>query len=311
MSEPQNLIHWHNMYLRLIQAAVVVGLVQVSSVSAQQPFDWQQFVPQAGGPQQSQFLPRFFGELSKEEMEKLEAVEVTPADERSYGRGVVRKLEQSLQVRQIRLSRKGEDIDYLEKLVTLARSKMEHGERYEQIQLAIIDYAVEDAYSIPGGHLYFTRGLLDNIESEAALMAVICHELSHLDRGHQLLGLRQLKQNRQSRRFFDQLTSAALQFRPHPEFEKQADEDAVKRMLELNYDPREFAHLMDRWEQRQSTQAPWVDFVPSAFKSHPDAGLRVQHILELFAKYEGDRNKLLIGRENLKQRVPCAERLFP
>ena len=38
----------------------------------------------------------------------------------------------------------------------------------------------------PGGTLIFFRGILDFAGSEAALVGVIGHELSHLDHGHQL-----------------------------------------------------------------------------------------------------------------------------
>ena len=61
--------------------------------------------------------------------------------------------------------------------------------------MAIIPLDAADAFSVPGGDLLFSQGLLETAGNEAALMGVVCHELAHLDRGHQLLELRRAKLN--------------------------------------------------------------------------------------------------------------------
>jgi predicted Zn-dependent protease len=53
---------------------------------------------------------------------------------------------------------------------------------------AVIDSAGVNAFSVPGGHVYLTRGMLLYLNSEAELAAVIGHEIGHVTAHH---GLRQ------------------------------------------------------------------------------------------------------------------------
>ena len=69
---------------------------------------------------------------------------------------------------------------------------MNHARRYRQVQVYVADSSEVDAQSIPGGCLVFHRGLLDVAESEAARVGIIGHELSHLDRRHQLKPIQQM-----------------------------------------------------------------------------------------------------------------------
>ena len=287
---------------------LIASLFMTCKIHAQ-PFDWTQFVPKSRDFEN--FVPSFFSELSSEEQEQLEKVAITIAEERRFGKQVLQKAKKKLASQRIRITRKGRDVSYLNKLVTLACNEMKNKQRYAQIGIGVIEFEGEDAYSIPGGDLLFTRGLLNNCESEAALVGVICHELAHLDRGHQLYGLRKAKLANQSNNFYDQLTGTASSFVPfHPEFEKQADRDAVEDMLALKYDPREFAHLLERWERKQNRETPWMEFIPARLRTHPDAGIRVKDVLAEFAQFQGEERKLQIGRENLKHRIPCHERQF-
>ena len=48
----------------------------------------------------------------------------------------------------------------------------------------VIDSPVVNAFALPGGYIYVTRGILAYVGSEAALMGVIGHEIGHVTARH-------------------------------------------------------------------------------------------------------------------------------
>lgn len=51
---------------------------------------------------------------------------------------------------------------------------------YKKIHIIIIDNSDLNAFAAPGGRVVITKGLLDNIDQEPALLFVIGHEIAHL-----------------------------------------------------------------------------------------------------------------------------------
>lgn len=48
----------------------------------------------------------------------------------------------------------------------------------------ILDSPVVNAFAVPGGYIYFTRGILAQFNSEAELIGVLGHELGHVTARH-------------------------------------------------------------------------------------------------------------------------------
>ncbi len=48
----------------------------------------------------------------------------------------------------------------------------------------VLDSPVINAFALPGGYIYVTRGLLANVENEAQLAVVLGHEIAHVARQH-------------------------------------------------------------------------------------------------------------------------------
>lgn len=264
------------------------------------------------GKQSEQFMPGMFSELTPKQMAELDRIPVAPREEELFGKQVLQNYEASLRGQNLTLTRQGADVKYLSALVAQIQPHMTHARRYADIDIALVDTDSIDAYSIPGGHLIFTSGLMENVESEAELVGVIAHELSHLDHGHQLLPLKQAKRINRVNDFRAGMSWMATTMKPfRPEFESQADADAVEWMLAAGYDPRQLAALLTRWEARQTQQAGWTKMIPSFARSHPDSGRRAQVVLRLFDRSRKDPKQLIIGRQNLAERIPASDRRLP
>jgi predicted Zn-dependent protease len=259
------------------------------------------------GQQSAQFMPGMFSELTDQQMAELERVPISPREESQFGSQVLKSYEASLRSQNVTITRKGDDVPYLTRLIDAIRPHMSNAARYPKIDVGLVQTDSVDAYSIPGGHLLFTTGLMQNVQSEAELVGVIAHELSHLDRGHQLLQLRQLKTAGKVSDFRSGMLWMATLAKPmRPEFEAQADADAVRWMLAAGYDPRQLARLLNRWDVLQDQTAPWTRMLPSFARSHPDSGRRAQSVLADFDRAGIDPSGLIVGEENLAKRQPAA-----
>src|SRR4030067_2124818 len=51
-------------------------------------------------------------------------------------------------------------------------------------QFKILDASVVNAFAVPGGYVYFTRGILAALNSEAELAGVMAHETGHIAARH-------------------------------------------------------------------------------------------------------------------------------
>lgn len=74
------------------------------------------------------------------------------------------------------------------------RPKTQDGSTYRmnsrRFFVGILDDGSMGAFSLPGGFVYITRGLLENLSSESDLAFVLAHEIAHIDREHNLDALK-------------------------------------------------------------------------------------------------------------------------
>jgi predicted Zn-dependent protease len=255
--------------------------------------------------------------MSAEQRAQLRAVEVPINAEKEFGDWVFEAFQQQLKLQKIAITNRGRDAKYLTQLVGRIKPLMDNRTRYPRIQVHIVDSPEIDARSAPGGTLVFYRGLLEFAESEAALVGIIGHELSHLDRRHQLKPLQQqqlakrqlagsVKQGFDLNRMFDFGKISFGSYHPiHPEEEAEADHDAVRWMYELGYDPTELAKLFDQLANRG--QGP-AQMMPAFLRSHPLMQDRSLTVLRLADQLQRQKpiGKLVVGSDALKDRIPAA-----
>lgn len=255
--------------------------------------------------------------LSAEQREELRKVEVAIQAEKEYGENVFSGFKQQLASQRISISDRNKDAKYLLELANRMKPLMQHGQRYPKLRIYVVDSKEVDAKSIPGGILIFYRGLLEYAESEAALIGIVGHELSHLDRKHQLKPLQQQKLAQQkmqqmgNRRTFDPQDFFNLgkqtfgSFHPfHPDEEAEADLDAVGWMYQLGYQPSELGRLFQRLA---GGNRPGAEFMPSFLRTHPTFPERSDKVTRETARLQQLQPKaaLIVGREELSRRTPA------
>jgi hypothetical protein len=103
--------------------------------------------------------------------EALAKVEVTFEEEAQLGKQALDALKQQLAARRTELVTRGKDAEYLSRLVEMVRPQMIQASRYRKLHVYLIESSDPDAYSLPGGHVLFSRALVEVAGCEAALVA--------------------------------------------------------------------------------------------------------------------------------------------
>jgi predicted Zn-dependent protease len=207
--------------------------------------------------------------------------------------------------------------EYLLELANRVKPLLTNSQRYPTLRVYVVDSREVDARSIPGGILIFYRGLLEYAENEAALIGIVGHELSHLDRKHQLKPLQQQQLARQKLQqkgdqgmfdpqdFFEIGKASFNSFHPfHPDEEAEADLDAVGWMYQLGYQPTELGKLFQRLA---AGNRPGTNAMPSFLRTHPtfpERSVKVTRETARLQKLE-PKTELIVGREELKRRIPA------
>jgi predicted Zn-dependent protease len=178
----------------------------------------------------------------------------------------------------------------------------------------VIDSPVVNAFAIPGGYIYISRGILAYLNSEAQLAGVLGHEIGHVTARHsaqqitraQIAGVGLLA----GAVFVGALrpyTGLAQQglgllfLRYSRENETQADELGVGYATKAGYDPRVIPStyaMLKRVGERQGDQ------LPGFLSTHPDPGdreIRTQQLAQ--AAVAGGRRDLKIDAPRYRARM--------
>ncbi len=181
----------------------------------------------------------------------------------------------------------------------------------------VLDSAVVNAFALPGGPVFVTRGLVAHANSEAELAGVLGHEIGHVEARH---GAEQLSQqqvlgvglgiaslaNPRLGRFQDLLGTAArlLLLSYSRRDEREADMLGVRYMARAGWDPLafpEFLSVLDRMERRAG------DTLPAWLSTHPSSAERVAATREMARRIREKKlargRTLVVHRDILLRRV--------
>jgi predicted Zn-dependent protease len=174
----------------------------------------------------------------------------------------------------------------------------------------VVDSPEVNAFALPGGYIYVTRGILAVVNNEAQLAGVMGHEEGHVTARHSAqqmtnaqlanlgLGLGSILSS--GVRQYAGLAGTGLQLlflKFSRSNESQADQLGVRYTSRANWDPRE---IPATYQALGRLQAKSGSAVPSFLETHPDPGNR-----EAATRQEAEQ--AIVGRDPKTLRVGTAE----
>ena len=172
----------------------------------------------------------------------------------------------------------------------------------------VVDDAAVNAFAIPGGFIYVTRGLMSAVNTEAELASVLGHEIAHVTHRHSVqqisksqlaqlgLGVGSIISSDIAK--FGQLASAGLGLlflKYGRDAENQADESGFRYSLQQNYDVREMPKVFQTLGRL--SEAGGGGRLPEWLSTHPDPGNRVKRIQKLLDTVPLNQRQLIVDRE--------------
>jgi len=178
----------------------------------------------------------------------------------------------------------------------------------------VVDDRVVNAFALPGGFIYVTRGILAHFNSEAELAAVLGHEIGHVTARHSAsqLSRQQLAQvglalgsivSRDVERFSG-VASAALGvlFLKHSrDDEREADDLGLRYMRRGDYDAREMPDVFTMLERVSAAQPGGR--APEWLATHPNPENRRARIAEQIAALPAESLGRRVNRDAYLRRV--------
>jgi len=177
-------------------------------------------------------------------------------------------------------------------------------------EFKIVDSPVVNAFAVPGGYVYFTRGIMAHFNNEAEFAGVLGHEIGHIAARHSakqysnaMLAQVGLVAGVIIEPDLAQFADAAQQgvqllfLKFGRDAETQSDKLGVEYSTKINYDADEMAHFFETLErlQKQSGAAEVPDFL----STHPNPGDREDNVERLAAKWKRKTSaNLNVNRES-------------
>lgn len=173
----------------------------------------------------------------------------------------------------------------------------------------ILDSPVINAFALPGGYVYFTRGILAHFNNEAELAGVLGHEIGHITARHSasqatkqtlasifLIGGMILVP--QVAEFAEELSQGVglLFLKFSRDNESQSDQLGVEYSTKIGYDAHHMANFF-KTLGRLSDQGGGR--IPTFLSTHPDPGDRYTQVTKLATEAQKKiPGSTLVGRES-------------
>jgi predicted Zn-dependent protease len=178
----------------------------------------------------------------------------------------------------------------------------------------VVDQPVVNAFAVPGGFIYITRGILAYLDSEAQLVGVLGHEIGHVTARHSAqqytrqiggtLGLVALGIFAPGvAQSFGELGAQALGLlflKYGRDDELQSDQLGAKYAAANDWDPRGVpAFLATLGRMREGSEKG----IPNWLSTHPDPASRVEEIQPYAQQLAAGRTSLVTDRDEYLRRI--------
>ncbi|QGY43647.1 M48 family metalloprotease [Maribellus comscasis] len=165
----------------------------------------------------------------------------------------------------------------------------------------ILDSPVINAFAVPGGYIYMTRGILAHFNNEAELIGVLGHEMGHITARHtasqqskQQLGQLLLVGGMIVSEDFRQFADYAMQgmqllfLKFSRDNERQSDKLGVEYSTKIGYDAHkmaDFFHVLDKMQMESESGG-----IPTFYSTHPDPGDRYNDVNQRATSWQDSLN---------------------
>ena len=183
-------------------------------------------------------------------------------------------------------------------------------------EFKVVDSEILNAFAVPGGYVYFTRGIMAHFNNEAEFAGVLGHEIGHITARHTVV--------QQSKQVFGQLgLIGAMIIKPElgrfaeqasqglglmflkfgRDAERESDKLGVEYSSKINYDAKEMAGFFNTLA-RQSAASGTAE-LPDFLSTHPNPGDRNVTVGQLATEWKQKLNlsNPQINRDSYLRRI--------
>jgi predicted Zn-dependent protease len=183
-------------------------------------------------------------------------------------------------------------------------------------EFKIVDSDVLNAFAVPGGYVYFTRGIMAHFNNEAQFAGVLGHETGHIAARHSVTQQRNamLGQlgiiagvviNPNLARFAETASQGLglLFLKFGRDAERQADQLGVEYSSKIGYDAKEMADFFLTLERKGEGTA--AAELPDFLSTHPNPGDRNRTVNKLASEWKQKLNltNAVVNRNSYLQRI--------
>jgi predicted Zn-dependent protease len=176
----------------------------------------------------------------------------------------------------------------------------------------VVDDPAVNAFALPGGFVYVTRGLLAHLTSEAELASVVGHEIGHVTARHtaaamskqQLIGLGLAVGSLASSQVAKYAGTAnqalgILYLKFSRDDESQADQLGLRYMRRANFDPRQMPEVFRMLDRLSAAEGGGR--LPTWLETHPSPANRVDAITRQIAALPQDFSGTSVNRDSYER----------
>jgi len=173
-------------------------------------------------------------------------------------------------------------------------------------EFKVMDSPVINAFAVPGGYVYLTRGILAHLNNEAELAGVVGHEIGHVTARHSAqkysetylanLGLGVGSMISEDFAMFAGLAAQGLGLlflKFSRDDERQSDVLGVDYSTQVGYDAREMSNFFGTLDKMQSKSEQGG--LPDWLSTHPNPADRVVDV-----RKEAEKKQAELGKKDLK-----------
>ena len=179
----------------------------------------------------------------------------------------------------------------------------------------VVNDAAVNAFAIPGGFIYVTRGLLAHMNSEAELASVLGHEVGHVTARHSVQQISKAQLATLGLGIGSILSSdvasvagvasqglGVLFLKYGRDAETQADQLGFRYALGLNYDVREMSNVFQTLN-RASQAGGGGGRLPEWLSTHPNPENRVSKTQERLDTLQTSLANAIVGRDEFLRQI--------